>query len=96
MDLLEVPVPRLHPAPGAAAWAFFLVGIACAVVLSAGYLARIWRGNRSHGQIRSRSTAPEVTYRNQRHERVSGGSVPPLAPTTPADEASPATGVVES
>lgn len=49
MSLLEVPVPVLHPAQGATAWAFFLIGIACALLMSAAWLAHIWRGERSRG-----------------------------------------------
>jgi hypothetical protein len=73
MTVFEVPAPVLHPAGGATAWVFFLIGIACAVVLSAGHLARLWRTDRARGEIRSRPTASASPYRNQGDERVAGG-----------------------
>lgn len=57
MTLLDMPVSVVHPATGGTACIFFLVGLACALLLSAGWFAGIRHSDHHRGKIDHRPTA---------------------------------------
>lgn len=70
MSFLDVAVPILQPGHGAAAWILFLVGFACAVVLSAAWLTRLWRNDRYREQVGYRPAASAPPYRTDEQKHV--------------------------